>query len=128
MDGVVLTSGTDYDAKAGSVVITLEAPTLQKLEAGNHTVTVNLDDGSVSTVLNVKAAGTAVAAGSRTTTAVATGDSTKGGLGSPLRFSPWREPPPLGGGGERPGRKGAGDSLVRATPHDPKHRCGARLQ
>lgn len=55
IDGVALTNGTDYTAVSGSTVITLKASALQKLAAGNHTVTVNFDDGKVSTGLTVKA-------------------------------------------------------------------------
>ncbi len=56
MDGAVLTPGVDYDAKAGSTIVTLKASALQKLSAGSHTVTVNFDDGKVDTTLTVKKA------------------------------------------------------------------------
>jgi len=44
---------SEYEAKAGSTVITLKADALQKLNTGAHTVTVNFDDGKATTDLTV---------------------------------------------------------------------------
>ena len=46
----------DYTAKSGSTIVTLKAATLQKLSTGSHKVTVNFDDGTATTRVNVKAA------------------------------------------------------------------------
>ena len=54
IDGTTL-AANDYDAKAGSTVITLKAATLQKLSAGSHTVSINFDDGKAETKLTIKA-------------------------------------------------------------------------
>ena len=58
LDGQVLTKDTDYTAVKGSVVITLNKATLNSLIEGNHTVTVNFDDGKVETSITVKKAST----------------------------------------------------------------------
>ncbi len=50
---LTLTAGTDYEAKSGSTVITLKSSVLEKLAAGDHTVSVNFDDGKVSTIIKV---------------------------------------------------------------------------
>ena len=55
LDGRSLDSGA-YTAVSGSTVVTLKADTLQRLNAGAHTVTVLFDDGEASTTLTVKAA------------------------------------------------------------------------
>ena len=55
IDGTAL-AASDYEAKAGSTVITLKAATLQKLSTGSHTVTVIFDDGKAETSVTVKAA------------------------------------------------------------------------
>ena len=55
IDGTTLAT-SDYEAKAGSTVVTLKAATLQKLSTGSHTVTINFDDESATTKLTVKAA------------------------------------------------------------------------
>ena len=52
IDGTAL-SDSDYDKKKGSTIVTLKAASLQKLSVGEHTVTVNFDDGKVSTKLTV---------------------------------------------------------------------------
>ncbi|MBR4812925.1 MAG: hypothetical protein IKZ69_03360, partial [Lachnospiraceae bacterium] len=49
-------AASDYDAKAGSTVVTLKAATIQTLSTGTHTVTVLFDDGKAETKLIVKAA------------------------------------------------------------------------
>lgn len=59
IDGGTLTNGKDYTARPGSVVITLNASALERLEAGNHTVRVLFDDGSVDKVLTVNRSGNA---------------------------------------------------------------------
>ena len=53
-----LTPGTDYEAAAGSTVVTIKASALNALAVGTHTVTVIFNDGSVATLLTVKAAPT----------------------------------------------------------------------
>ena len=55
IDGAALASG-DYEAKAGSTVVTLKAATLQKLSAGNHTVGIHFDDGKAEANLTVSEA------------------------------------------------------------------------
>ena len=55
IDGAALASG-DYEAKAGSTVVTLKAATLQKLSAGNHTVGIHFDDGKAEVNLTVSEA------------------------------------------------------------------------
>ena len=50
----VIVLGEDYDAKAGSTVITLKTSALEKLESGDHPVTVIFDDGEAKAVLTVK--------------------------------------------------------------------------
>lgn len=55
IDGVSLTAGTDYEAKAGSTIVKVKASVLKKLGVGKHTITVDFDDGSVNTALNIKA-------------------------------------------------------------------------
>lgn len=55
IDGTAL-AASDYEAKAGSTLITLKAATLQKLSTGSHTVTVIFDDGKAETSVTVKAA------------------------------------------------------------------------
>ena len=59
IDGAVLSEDTsaliqkDYNAEAGSTVITLHKKMLNRLSAGKHTVTITFDDGSVSTGLTI---------------------------------------------------------------------------
>ena len=55
IDGAALASG-NYEAKAGSTVVTLKAATLQKLSAGNHTVGIHFDDGKAEANLTVSEA------------------------------------------------------------------------
>lgn len=54
IDGTALATG-DYEAKAGSTVITIKTSTLDKLGIGEHTVTVNFDDGKAETKMTVAA-------------------------------------------------------------------------
>ena len=68
IDGKDLAAG-DYEAKAGSTVVTLKAVTLEKLSSGRHTITLVFDDGSVNTRIIVK-----VGSGSGNGSAVRTGD------------------------------------------------------
>ena len=49
----VIVLGEDYDAKAGSTVITLKASTLEKLEIGDHPITVVFDDGEAKVMLSI---------------------------------------------------------------------------
>ena len=49
----VIVLGEDYDAKAGSTVITLKASTLEKLELGDHPITVVFDDGEAKVMLSI---------------------------------------------------------------------------
>ena len=52
IDSAALASG-DYEAKAGSTVVTLKATTLQKLSAGNHTAAIHFDDGKAEANLTI---------------------------------------------------------------------------
>ena len=54
IDGALLSAG-DYTAVSGSTVVTLKAATLQRLTNSTHTVTFLFDDGSVSTLLTIRA-------------------------------------------------------------------------
>ena len=56
VDGKAL-SASDYEASAGSLVLTLKADYLKTLAAGKHEITVTFEDGSVSTSLTVREAG-----------------------------------------------------------------------
>ncbi len=56
IDGDPLSAGTDYDATAGSAIVTLKPAALQKLAEGKHVVRIVFDDGETETTLNVKAA------------------------------------------------------------------------
>ena len=49
VDGVELTSGTDYDAKAGSTIVTIKAATLEALSVGSHEIEVTFSDGKALT-------------------------------------------------------------------------------
>ena len=53
IDGKELTKDTDYTAVSGSTVVTLKTAALRKLSTGDHTVTVNFDDGKAETKLTV---------------------------------------------------------------------------
>ena len=57
IDGKVLDKNA-YKAEKGSTVVTISAETLDALSEGNHTVTVEFDDGKAETTLTVKAADT----------------------------------------------------------------------
>ncbi len=74
IDGTALASA-DYEAKAGSTVVTLKASALQKLADGDHTVTVSFDDGKAEARLTVR---TASSSGGKTTPK--TGDDSHMGL------------------------------------------------
>ncbi len=56
LDEQALTKDADYTAVKGSVVITLNKATLNSLTEGDHTITVNFDDGKAETSLTVKVA------------------------------------------------------------------------
>ena len=75
IDGGTLVNGKDYTARPGSVVITLNASVLEKLEAGKHTVRILFDDGSVDRVLTVKPSGNA-----KNAQAANTGDEFRPGI------------------------------------------------
>ena len=87
IDGTTLASG-DYEAKAGSTVVTLKASALQKLSTGTKTITVNFDDGKAETSLTIKAASTdpgkkpggSTGTGKRTGSTPRTGDNSNTGL------------------------------------------------
>ena len=53
IDGAALTATQDYDAKAGSTVVTLYASKLEQLSNGKHSVTVKFDDGKAETSVTV---------------------------------------------------------------------------
>ncbi len=53
IDGTALNAG-DYEAKAGSTVVTLNDSALEKLSAGRHIVTISFDDGQAETDLTVQ--------------------------------------------------------------------------
>jgi uncharacterized repeat protein (TIGR02543 family) len=53
IDGDALVKGVDYDAKAGSTVITIKPSALQKIIAGAHIITVNFDDGTAAAIINI---------------------------------------------------------------------------
>ena len=54
IDGKACAAG-DYDAKAGSTVVTLKAATIENLSTGAHTITVLFDDGKAETKVTVEA-------------------------------------------------------------------------
>ena len=56
VDGKAL-SASDYEAAAGSLVLTLKAAYLETLSAGKHEITVSFDDGTAATSLTVREAG-----------------------------------------------------------------------
>ena len=53
IDGTALAAG-DYEAKAGSTIVTLNESVLETLSAGSHTVTINFDDGKAETNVAVQ--------------------------------------------------------------------------
>jgi len=55
IDGATLTA-SDYEAKAGSTVVTLKAAALEKLSAGSHVIAIIFDDGKAETKVTVNAA------------------------------------------------------------------------
>lgn len=52
-DGSELRRDTDYTAKSGSTVITLQSAYLETLEPGSHEILVSFDDGEVQLTLNI---------------------------------------------------------------------------
>ncbi|MBP5303377.1 MAG: InlB B-repeat-containing protein [Clostridia bacterium] len=56
IDGKLLRMGKDFFGKSGSTILTLQADMLETLALGNHTVTVEFDDGQVETALSIVAA------------------------------------------------------------------------
>ena len=53
LDGKDLVLDKDYTVKKGSTIVTLAPETLEKLSAGDHTVTVLFDNGEVNTALTI---------------------------------------------------------------------------
>lgn len=53
IDGKALVLNTDFTAEKGSTVITIKVETLETLKVGDHTLTVQFDDGTVETTLKV---------------------------------------------------------------------------
>ena len=53
LDGKELLKDVDYTVEKGSTIVTLAPETLEKLSAGDHTVTVLFDNGEVNTALTV---------------------------------------------------------------------------
>jgi LPXTG-motif cell wall-anchored protein len=52
VDDVVLANGTQYSVEKGSTVITLKSDYLKTLSEGEHTITVNFKDGTVTASFN----------------------------------------------------------------------------
>ena len=74
LDGKDLVKDEDYTVEKGSTIVTLKPETLEKLDLGEHTVTVLFDNGEVNTTLTV------LAANSQGTTSPQTGDNSHMGL------------------------------------------------
>jgi len=74
LDGKDLVKDVDYIVEKGSTIVTLKPETLEKLSAGEHTVTVLFDNGEVNTTLTV------LAANSQDATSPQTGDNSHMGL------------------------------------------------
>ena len=55
IDGTEMTIGDQYTATKGSTIITIKKDFLSTLSAGEHEVTVNFNDGSVSTKVTIAA-------------------------------------------------------------------------
>ena len=53
IDGKACAAG-DYDARAGSTIVTLKAATIESLSTGTHTISFIFDDGKVETKLTVE--------------------------------------------------------------------------
>ncbi len=77
IDGKDCAAG-DYDAKAGSTIVTLKAATIQALSVGTHTISIIFDDGKVETKLTVEKAVSAGISGAETVTPAVTGTETPG--------------------------------------------------
>lgn len=69
LDGKDLVKDVDYTVEEGSDIVTLKPEALEKLSAGEHTVTVVFDNGEVNTTLTV------LAASSQSATSPRTGDN-----------------------------------------------------
>ncbi|MBO4788426.1 MAG: hypothetical protein J5531_05945 [Lachnospiraceae bacterium] len=54
IDGKACAAG-DYDAKAGSTIVTLKAATIENLSVGTHTISILFDDGKAETKVTVEA-------------------------------------------------------------------------
>lgn len=74
LDGKELVKDVDYTVEKGSTIVTLKTETLEKLDLGEHTVTVLFDNGEVDTTLTV------LAANSQDATSPQTGDNSHFGL------------------------------------------------
>lgn len=74
LDGRSLVKDADYTVRKGSTIITLLPATLEKLSAGEHTVTVLFDNGEANTTLTVDEAK------EESTTSPETGDGSNNGL------------------------------------------------
>ena len=81
IDGTTL-APSDYDAKAGSTVVTLKEATLLKLSNGNHTITVNFDDGKAETKLSLKDTSKDPASGKPASENPTSGNTDKGNSGN----------------------------------------------
>jgi len=77
IDGKDCAAG-DYDAKAGSTIVTLKAATIQALSIGTHTISIIFDDGKVETKLTVEKAVSSGISGAESTTPAVTGTVTPG--------------------------------------------------
>ncbi len=74
LDGKDIVKDVDYTVEKGSTIVTLKPETLEKLDLGEHTVTVLFDNGEVNTTLTV------LAANSQDATSPQTGDNSHMGL------------------------------------------------
>ena len=74
LDGKELVKDVDYTVEKGSTIVTLKPETLEKLDLGEHTVTVLFDNGEVNTTLTV------LVANSQNATSPQTGDNSHMGL------------------------------------------------
>ncbi|MBO4853714.1 MAG: LPXTG cell wall anchor domain-containing protein [Oscillospiraceae bacterium] len=72
LDGKDLVKDVDYTVKKGSTIVTLKPETMEKLDLGEHAVTILFDNGEVNTTLTVLAANSA--------TSPQTGDNSHMGL------------------------------------------------
>ena len=79
-DGTSLVRDTDYQAKAGSTVVTVKPEYLEKLSEGEHTVTVVFDDGKAETKVTIQNAGAAPGQDREQGSSPDTGDHTSSGI------------------------------------------------